>query len=35
MRDPYLYEGETVLKNKLDIHDQNLLNEAEADCHPQ
>ena len=31
MRDPYLYEGETVLKNKLDIHDQDLLNEAEAD----
>lgn len=31
MRDPYLYEGVPVLKNKLDIHDQNLFDDAEAD----
>lgn len=31
MRDPYLYDGELVLKNKLDIHQQDLLNDAEAD----
>ena len=31
MRDPYLYDGETILINKLDIHDQNMLNDAEAD----
>ena len=31
MRDPYLYEGSTVLKNKLDIRDQDLLEGAEAD----
>lgn len=31
MRDPYLYEGESVLINKLGIHDQELLDDAEAD----
>lgn len=31
MRDPYLFPGEDVLRNKLDIHDQKLLDEAEAD----
>ncbi|MBE5909376.1 MAG: Fic family protein [Lachnospiraceae bacterium] len=31
MRDPYLYDDSTVLKNKLDIHEQKLLDDAEAD----
>lgn len=31
MRDPYLYEDSPVLINKLDIRDQSLLDEAEAD----
>ena len=31
MRDPYLYEGSDVLKNKLDIRNQDLLEGAEAD----
>lgn len=31
MRDPYLYANETVLRNKLDIHDQQMLDDAEAD----
>lgn len=31
MRDPYLYEDVPVLKNKLNIKDQELLDSAEAD----
>lgn len=31
MRDPYLYEDTDVLKNKLDIIEQDLLDDAEAD----
>ena len=31
MRDPYLYEDVAVLRNKLDIRKQELLDEAEAD----
>lgn len=31
MRDPYLYQDIPVLRNKLDIHDQKLLDDAEAD----
>lgn len=31
MRDPYLYEDTNVLKNKLDIREQQLLDAAEAD----
>ncbi len=31
MRDPYLYENSTVLKNKLDIKSQEELDDAEAD----
>lgn len=31
MRDSYLYEDTDVLKNKLDIKEQNLLDDAEAD----
>lgn len=31
MRDPYLYDDVPVLKNKLDIRDQKLLDNAEAD----
>lgn len=31
MSDPYLYDDEDILKNKLDIHEQSLLNDAEAD----
>lgn len=31
MRDPYLYDDVPVLRNKLGIHDQNLLDDAEAD----
>ena len=31
MRDPYLYENRTVLKNKLDIRTQEELDDAEAD----
>lgn len=31
MRDPYLYEDVAVLRNKLDIRQQELLDEAEAD----
>lgn len=30
MRDPYLYDDSTVLKNKLDIRDQETLEGAEA-----
>lgn len=31
MRDPYLYEDTDVLKNKFDIKEQDLLDDAEAD----
>lgn len=31
MRDPYLYEGTDVLKNRLNIWDKRLLDEAESD----
>lgn len=31
MRDPYLYEDVDILKNKLDIKEQDLLDAAEAD----
>ncbi len=31
MRDPYLYDDVSVLRNKLGIHNQNLLDQAEAD----
>lgn len=31
MHDPYLYENSTILKNRLNIHDQDLLDKAEAD----
>ncbi len=31
MRDPYLYPDSNVLKNKLNITDQSLLEDAEAD----
>lgn len=31
MRDPYLYEGTDVLKNRLNIRDKRLLDEAEFD----
>lgn len=31
MQDPYLYEGSEVLKNKLNIHDADLLERAESD----
>lgn len=31
MRDPYLYSDADILKNKLDIKSQDLLDEAEAD----
>ena len=31
MSDPYLYEDTDVLKNKLDIKEQSLLDDAEAD----
>lgn len=31
MHDPYLYENEAILKNKLDIHRKELLEDAEAD----
>lgn len=31
MHDPYLYENEAILKNKLDIHSKELLEDAEAD----
>ena len=31
MRDPYLYEGSSVLKNKLGIREQDKLEDAEAD----
>ena len=31
MRDPYLYDDAPVLKNKLNIHEQSLLDDAEAD----
>ncbi len=31
MRDPYLYDDSDVLKNKLNITDQDRLEEAEAD----
>lgn len=31
MRDPYLYEDCQVLRNKLNIKDQDKLDEAEAD----
>lgn len=31
MRDPYLYDDVPILRNKLGIHDQKLLEQAEAD----
>lgn len=31
MRDPYLYEDCFILRNKLDIKDQKMLDDAEAD----
>ena len=31
MRDPYLYENSSILKNKLDIRTQEELDDAEAD----
>ena len=31
MRDPYFYANENILRNKLGIHDQNELENAEAD----
>ncbi len=31
MRDPHLYNDTPVLRNKLDIRDQKLLDQAEAD----
>lgn len=31
MRDPYLYEDTPILKNKLNILDKDLLEDAEAD----
>lgn len=31
MCDPYLYEGEPILRNKLNIHKKDLLEDAEAD----
>ena len=31
MHDPYLYEGTDVLKNRLNIRDKRLLDEAESD----
>ena len=31
MRDPYLYPGSMVLRNLLDIHDEDALNLAEAE----
>lgn len=31
MRDPYLYEDEPILRNKLNIHKKDLLEDAEAD----
>ena len=31
MRDPYLYKDCDILKNKLNIKEQDLLNDAEAD----
>lgn len=31
MRDSYLYEDSTILKNKLDIRTQEELDDAEAD----
>ena len=31
MRDPYLYPGSTVLRNLLDIHEEDALNLAEAE----
>ena len=31
MRDPYLYEDVPVLRNKLHIREQDLLDDAEAD----
>lgn len=31
MRDPYLYEEEPILRNKLNIHKKELLDNAEAD----
>lgn len=30
MKDPYLYDGEEVLKNKLDIHNQEKLEQLET-----
>ena len=30
MRDPYLYENEPILRNKLNIHKKDLLEDAEA-----
>ena len=31
MKDPYVYEGTNVLKNKLDIKDEATLEKAESD----
>jgi fido (protein-threonine AMPylation protein) len=31
VKDIYLYEGTSILKNKLDIRDKELLDEAEAE----
>ncbi len=31
MRDPYLWDDSSILKNKLNIHEQELLEQAEAD----
>ena len=31
MRDPYLYEDEPILRNKLNIHEKDLFEDAEAD----
>lgn len=31
MRDPYVYPGTDILKNVLDIHDKQTLDDAEAD----
>ena len=30
MKDPYLYDGEEILKNKLDIHNQEKLEQVET-----
>lgn len=33
MKDPYVYEGTNVLKNKLEIKDKAILEKAESDWH--